>query len=187
MLPINMKRNSSKSFQVERNILIRARWLVPHSQSQSIEILNRDPLNAALHMLLKEVLTKNGKWQLEWMLTSLPIHATLPDQVAQHTSFLKATKSVLLVAVLSITVCYKTSPEICNHISVNIKIVVYWPIYEIEYWAIYEIFQKSFFDRYKSEFIIFWAIYENFYFYLIDYFGLLHPSWIDENFIYRSI
>ena len=57
-----MKRNSSKSFQVERNILIRARWLVPYSvQSQSIEILNRDPLNAVLHMLLKEVLTKNGK------------------------------------------------------------------------------------------------------------------------------
>ena len=45
------------------------------------------------------------------MLTSLPIHATLPDQVAQHTSFLKATKSVLLVAVLSITVCYETSSD----------------------------------------------------------------------------
>ena len=77
--------------------------------------------------------------------------------------------------------------EICNHISVDIKIVVYLPIYDIEYWSIYEIFQKSFFDRYMSEFIIFWPIYENFYFAQIGYFRLLHPSRIEKKFIYRSI
>ena len=69
---------------------------------------------------------------------------------------------------------------ICKHISVNIKIVVYWPIYDIEYWPIYEIFQKSFFDRYMSEFIIFWPIYENFYFSKIGYFRLLHSSKIEK-------
>ena len=70
--------------------------------------------------------------------------------------------------------------EICNHISVNIKIVVYWPIYDIEYWAIYEIFQKSFSDRYMSEFIIFWPIYENFYFSQIGHFRLLNPPWREK-------
>ena len=53
---------------------------------------------------------------------------------------------------------------ICKHISVNIKIVVCWPIYDIEYWPIYAIFQKSFltdicrnlsfFDRYMKIFIL---------------------------------
>ena len=54
------------------------------------------------------------------MLISLHIHAILPDQVAQHTSFLKATKSVLTAAVLNITV-----KPICNRIKLTIILEVY--------------------------------------------------------------
>ena len=61
--------------------------------------------------------------------------------------------------------------EICNHISVNIKIVVYWPIYDIEYWPIYEIFQKSFFDRYMSKFSFFDRYMKIFIFFKITIFG----------------
>ena len=71
---------------------------------------------------------------------------------------------------------WKTHPisfifEICNHISVNIKIVVYWPIYDIEYWPIYEIFQKSFFDRYMSKFSFFDRYMKIFIFFKITIFG----------------
>ena len=46
--------------------------------------------------------------------------------------------------------------EICKHISVNIKIVVYWPIYDIEYWPIYENFHflrdiwNFYFEKYPN-------------------------------------
>jgi len=76
--------------------------------------------------------------------------------------------------------------EICNHISVNIKIVVYWPIYDIEYWPIYEIFQKSFFDRYMSKFSFFDRYMKIFIFFKITIFGFyslvgfIKTSYIDQ-------
>ena len=72
---------------------------------------------------------------------------------------------------------FKVSTEICNHISVNIKIVVYWPIYDIEYWPIYEIFQKSFFDRYMSKFSFFDRYMKIFIFFKITIFGFYSLVW----------
>ena len=58
----------------------------------------------------------------------------------------------------------RNSDGICKHISVNIKNDILTDIWKwnIDRYMIF--FQKWYFDRYMPKFFIFWAIYENFYF-----------------------